>query len=82
MPRTDYGAQIKRRVIYLTGQGVSIQMDQHAAGYRAFTADGKRSLSGRLPARYMVDWLDAFETGYDIGIEAGVKAMRKGEVVP
>lgn len=73
-----YASQIARRVSYLNGQGIGIKVNTNAGGYRIEDADSNRDISPRLTAREMVDWLDAFETGYDIGKEAGVKTATHG----
>lgn len=79
MPRATR-AQVKRRMLYLRGQGIDININTNANGYRAENVNGDRNISPRLSLREMIDWLEAFETGYEMGKEMAVSDMRKGRL--
>lgn len=74
-------AAIERRLSYLHGLGLDISLDKDATGWKVETAKGSRPLSHRMKSTTdVIGWLEAFETGYEMGKEAGVNAMRKGRV--
>lgn len=75
-----YRQAIERRLTYLRGHGIDIAVNTNSAGWRVETIDGSRDISPRLTGKEMVDWLNAFETGYDMGKAAGINDMRKGRV--
>lgn len=76
-------ATLERRISYLWSKGVSIGYDKQLGGYRFLQAtqclhiSSNRYISPRLNLKGAIDWLEALETGIEIGKEMQFNKMRK-----
>lgn len=65
-------SQITNRVARLQKEGCDIGLDGSFNQFRVTTKNGARDLSPRVPNRQILDWLDAFEEGWNQR-DAGIK---------
>lgn len=73
--RGDSTGAIDRRLSYLRGRGIDIRVDHNQQGHRFESGLGK-PMSPRMKTKAeAINWLEAFETGWEIGREASKPAL-------
>jgi len=73
--------QVTLRVERMQAAGMDIGIDGPYGRFRVTTRDGSRDLSPRAGNREILDWLDAFEQGWEAGTARTVDHMRHGREV-
>lgn len=73
-------ASLDRRIQFLNQRyNLDLSLDKDAVGYRVMQHD-HRNLSPRQSVYNTLTWLEAFETGIEIGKEHMQGEMRKGRL--
>lgn len=65
--------QIEMRIVRLVREGMDLGLDGQYGQFRVTNKEGGTNLSPRVPNRQVMDWLDAFEAGYNAGYGQGHK---------
>lgn len=68
---------ITNRIARLQKQGIDLGIDGQYGQFRVTNKSGSKNMSPRLPNRQIMDWLEAYELGWDAAMcHVGVRLDR------